>query len=217
MNIKRWLREQLDWSIAKLKCEVGGFKIEDGTGNSYEAEVTDEHQLKTVAEIHELQHHISHHDQQVYQVIGEVLNVNPGTNTILHITNESTTHNMTATYIRVQAVDLYGGSTIPSSGTYFQIGRDTTYTSNGTATTPVNMYFASANSADVSAYKDNPTLGGSFTEFDRWYLEADGKMMTFNKHGSVMVGQNDAFEIRFITDAMSGVAYCRLTFCMIRK
>ena len=40
-------------------------------------------------------------------------------------------------------------------------------------------------------------------------------MMTFNKQGSVIVGQNDTLEIRVVSDHTAGTAYARVTFMMI--
>ena len=64
-----------------------GLQIEDGTGKGYQVQVTSENQMITQAETHELQHHISRHKGQVYQIIGEVSNLWNGTNTLLHIRN----------------------------------------------------------------------------------------------------------------------------------
>jgi hypothetical protein len=44
--------------------------IEDGVGRGYKAGITEENQILTQAEIHELQHHISWGTGQAYQVWG---------------------------------------------------------------------------------------------------------------------------------------------------
>jgi hypothetical protein len=185
--------------------------IEDGKGGGYTAEVNSSNQLQTIAEVHELQHHESAQHGNAFQVIGSMTPAS-GTNNVLYLENEHTTLEFAISYIRVQVVDLSGGTTIPSANTYFQFGFENTYTSGGDTTTPVNMNNASSKVADVTAYTNGPTLGGSFTEIDRWYVKADGEMMVFNKHGSIIMPKNKAFIVRLVTDHSAGVAYCRTTF-----
>ena len=186
-----------------------GFQIEDGTGTGQRAGVTNENQVLVQAEIHELQHHLSRHKGQVYQIIGQETAVNNSTHTILHIKNTSSTYLMFVSYIRMQCMKLSGGTAIPTSETYFQMGFGRTYSSGGSAVTPVNMSRTSANIAPVTVYDDSPTLAGTFVEADRWYPYQD--MMTFNKHGSLILGLNDTMEVRFTTDHTSGLAYARVT------
>lgn len=195
-------------AVKVLSNERGGFMIESGTGGTNLAGVTDENQLLTQSETHELQHHISIKKGQVYQVIGtHTLSVS-GTLPILHIKNTDSIRNLLVSYTRVQFV---GDGTIDED-TYFQLGFGRIYSGGGTITTPVNMNTKSGNVADVVCYGDNPTLTGTFAEIDRWH--PDKSMMTFNKHGSLILGLSDTLEWRLVTDQSSGVAYSRVTMMM---
>lgn len=189
--------------------------IIEGPKRGTAVNVTKEGNLATRAVVHELQHYYSREKGQVYQVIGDSASITSGTNTLLHIRNDSTTHAMVVSYVRMQAVDLAGGTVPPAVGTYFQMGFGTTYTSGGTAVTPVNTNNSSGNTAGVTAYDGKPTVGGTFVEIDRWYPDSDADEQTYNKHGSVILGKNDALEIRLVTDNTSGTGYCRITFAMI--
>ncbi len=190
-----------------------GFQIEDGEGQGRSAGVTDGNQLKVLAENHELQHHESLFHGRVYQVIGDVA-ITGGTQTVLHMTNDSAKR-LSVTFVRMQAISFNGGAAPADSGTFYQMGFGTTYTSNGTDVTPVNMNRTSNNTADVTAKDDNPVVGGSFSEVDRWYPTSDENMMTFNKQGSPILGKNNTIEVRITTDNTTGVAYTRMTFLFI--
>jgi hypothetical protein len=192
-----------------------GLNIEDGTGRGYQVKVNAENQLETVSVNHELQHHISKDEAQVYQIVGFLSDVWNGTNTVLHIQNTSTTLHGVVSYMRLQCPGTSGSSWLPDSGTYFQIGTGTSYGSGGTTVSPVNMNFQSGNIAPATVYKDNPAVTGTFVEFDRWY--PNDSMMTFNKHGSLILGLNDTMEIRFITDRPEHpTVYCRVTMMFIQ-
>jgi len=189
--------------------------IEDGRGGGNLVQVNDSNQMAVVAESHELQHHESVMHGNVYQVQGQ-MSVASGTNNLLYLENENSDLDFCVSYVRIQAVSLTGGTTLPDEGTYFQIGFDNTYDSGGNGVTPVNMNLSTSKVADVIAYTNNPTLAGSFTQVDRWYVEGNGKMMTYNKHGSIIIPKNKSLTIRLVTDH-SGAAYCRVTFMYLQR
>ena len=193
-----------------------GEQIRDGGGKGFLVKVTGENQLKTTAEVHSIQHHVSRVNGETYQVIGDFASIVGSTYSILHLKNTNSIKKMCVSYIRVQAVGITG-STVPDPDSYFQIGFGTTYSSGGTATIPVVLNRTSGKASGVTAYGNNPTVSGTFTEFDRWYLEGDGKMMVFNKEGSLFLGQNDTMEIRFVSDSntSAGTAYARVTFFLL--
>jgi hypothetical protein len=187
-----------------------GILIEDGTGRGYQVEVTPQNQIRAVSEIHELQHHLSAVEGQVYQIVGEETSVAATTQTVLHIKNTSTDLDMLVSYMRLQLVGESGGTALPAENTYFQIGFGSTYTSGGSEVTPTNMNQGSGNIAPCTAYDSAPTVGGTFTEIDRWYPDGS-RMMVFNKHGSLILGLNNTMEIRLVSDHTDGTAYCRVT------
>jgi len=191
-----------------------GLNIEDGTGKGYQVKVNSENQMETVSVNHELQHHISRHEGTVYQIIGGLTDVWNGTNVVLHINNSDPARKAVISYMRFQCPGPSGSGMLPDNETYFQIGRDTTYSSGGTEATAVNMNLSSGNEASLAAYKDNPAVTGTFTEFDRWY--PTHSMMTFNKHGSLILGLDDSIEVRLVTNRPElPNAYCRITIMMM--
>ena len=74
-------------------------KIEDGTGKGYQVKINSNNQLKTQAEIHELQHEISREKGQVYQIIGKEASVAATTQTLLHVKNISDHLSMVISYM----------------------------------------------------------------------------------------------------------------------
>jgi hypothetical protein len=160
----------------------------------------------------ELQHVIAERDGLAFQVIGDFTSVNNSTHTVLHIENTSTTKNLYITFIRVQTVDLAGGTTLPSASTYWQFGYGRTYASGGTAVTPVNTNQSSGKTADATCYDNNATMAGTFTELDRHYVESEADDQSYNKHGALVLGKGNTFEVRLTSDHTSGTAYCRASF-----
>ncbi len=195
-----------------------GLQLLDGSGTGQLAYVTQEGQLQTVSESHSLQHHVSRSNGLAFQVIGSSTHSVGGsggdTYTVLHVQNTSSTRWLVVTYIRVQAI-------LPNAGDendYFSIGFGTEYSLNGGNATPTNMNKQSGNVADATCKQsldDNPiTVSGTFTEFDRWY--SDGiSGMTFDKDGSLILGQNNTLESRFITTQSPATVYTRFTFMYI--
>lgn len=191
------------------------FKLRDGTGSGNEVEVTEANQLSIVGEQHSLQFHHSFHNAAAYQVVGDFTTINNTTHTILHIKNTSTSRVVAVTYVRIQALDLAGGTALPSVNTYFQLGTGTTYASGGTAIIPVNVNFTSGHTADAVVYDNNPTVSGTFIEIDKWFVDIEGNQLIYNKEGSVILGQNDVFEVRVTSDHTSGVAIARVSFVFL--
>ena len=193
------------------------FRIEDGKGRGYISEVNKDLQLQVESKNDHIQHFTSIKKGQAYQVIGDDTTVTNATQTILHLTNDSSTHYMVVTYIRCSAMDLAGGTAIPNASTRFELGFGRSYSSGGTEVTPVNMNKTSGNVAEATAYDNSPTLSGTFVEADRFYPSSDGEEQTYNKEGSIILGKNDTFEIRLVTDHTSGTAYARVTFIMVER
>ena len=189
-----------------------GIQIEDGTGTGLTVAVNGKNEMRVRSTNHPLQHAISEDDGQAYQVVGDFASINNSTHTVLHIKNTSTTKNLYITYMRLQTIDLAGGTAPPDSGTYWQIGTGRTVSSGGTAVTPVNVNFSSGNTADATCTDDNPTMAGTFTEIDRWYPEGEADWITYNKEAAVVLGKDDTLEIRITSTATSGEAYARISF-----
>lgn len=190
-----------------------GLQIEDGHGTGTQLKVNCEGQGMVVAESHSLQHHVSWFNGDAYQALSTDTGITAATETQLHIRNDSTSQNLVVSYIRVQAITDTASK--PVVGEYWQLGFGRTVGSGGTPTIPVNMNRTSGKVANVTVTGVNPTMAGTFTEFDRWY-NVGNNMLTYNKDGSLILGYNDTMEIRLVS-AGTGEAYCRATFMMIDK
>ena len=189
-----------------------GLQIEDGTGKGNLAKVTEENQLIIRGETHELQHHQSRRNQQVYQVISVDTGITAKTQTLLHLINNDANRDVVVSFIRMQAITDTASK--PVVGEYFEIGFGRTVSSGGTAATPVNVNQKSGNTASVTCTGIDPTMAGTFTAIDRIYNKASGDEYVFNKQGSIILGLNDTLEVRLVS-AGAGEAKCRITFMMI--
>ena len=186
--------------------------IKDGTGTAFLARVDSDHRLRTYAKSASIQHVVSEHEEGAYQVIG-IATLSAGTVVALHIKNISS-GNMVVTYLRHQVVGATGGTSFPNTSNYFTIGLGRTYSSGGSAATPVNVFGGSGNTAEVTAYQADPTLAGTALEIDRWYTKADGDMNTFNKEGALIIPPNQTMEVSYIGDRTGGTIYTRISFIM---
>ncbi len=190
--------------------------ITDGKGTGYRARVDNSNRLLVRSFSETIQHSVSHNEGQAYQIIGEAT-LSSGTTTALHIKNISSTKDLIITYLRHQIIDQSGGTAFPNVSNYYRISLGRIYDSEGTEVTPVNLNTNSANSAEVTVYNDDPSLTGTANEIDRWYTKAEGDMNTFNKEGSIILGQNGTLELSYIGDQTSGTIYTRLSFIMMDK
>jgi hypothetical protein len=193
-----------------------GIIIEDGKGSGKKAGIDNDNRLLARTFSESIQHSISHNEGQAYQVIGTTTLSN-GTVVPLHITNDSSTLDLIITYCRHQIIDSSGGTSFPNINNYYSIALGRTYSSGGTTTIPINLNTTSGNAAEVTVYTDNPTLTGTESEIDRWHTKANGDMNTFNKEGSIVIGQNGTLELSYIGNQTSGTIYTRLSFLMMAK
>ena len=192
-------------------------QLEDNTGKAWGLGITENNQALVQAEVQELQHYISINDAQVYQIIGEISDIASGINTLLNIRNDSSILKGIISYIRLQLPGVAGeGITkLPDEGTYFQFGKNSGRVSGGVEVVPENVNFSSGNVAELTAHKDM-VITSDFVEIDRWY--PDSSMQIFNKHGSVILGLNNNFELRLVTgDATLLTAYCRVTIMLTKN
>jgi len=183
-------------------------------GSGRQAFVSKDGQLLTQSQTLSLQHWISRYRGQTYQVLFTDAGIQSGTNNVGFIRNTSPTLSLVMTYVRLQAVDLAGGTAPPAADNYWSIAYGNTYESGGSLKTAVNSNRRSGNAASVVAYDTNPTLAGTAVEFDRYYVDGESQV-SFNKEGAVILGTDDTLTFRLITDNTSGLGYARLTFLMM--
>lgn len=185
--------------------------VDGGTGDA--AKVDDNQRLWVNSKSSSIQHVASEDNQDAYQIIGGAT-LASGTVVVLHLTNDDPNKNLVVTYIRHQTFGSSGGTEYPNTSNYFSIGLGRVYVSGGSSATPVNVFSGSGNSADITAYQDNPTVTGTLMEIDRWYTKADGDMNTFNKEGSLIIPVNRTLEVSYVGDRTSGGIYARISFIM---
>ena len=188
-------------------------KIESGTGNGLYAGVDEENRLMVTSVTVPLQHEASKEHFKAFQVWGEATLAN-GTVTPLIITNSSTTETANVTYMRFEVIDPAGGTALPNASNYVQFGTDVSYSTGGTAKTPVNMYLGSNTLSNVTCYEGSPTLTGTLTAFDREYVKGEGEMSRYSKEGSLVVPPGQSVAVQYTGDHTSGKIYARVSFFM---
>lgn len=184
--------------------------IEDGRGEGKSAKVDSNYRLHVSAKSSPVQHIVSE-DENAYQVIGEAT---PASGTVipLFITNNDTIRNCVLSYIRLQVIT--DAAALPVVGEYFSIRVAGSWTSGGTAVTPVNMNINSSNTASVTAYKENSLVVGAGSEIDRWYPESNGDKEKYNKEGSLIIPAGGSIEIAYVGTGTAGNVYARASFYM---
>jgi hypothetical protein len=178
------------------------------------ASVTPNGQLEVRAESNSQQHFVSHEFGQAYQVHGGTATLTAGTHTVLHIKNTDPERDLVISYIRVQ---LAGADVADATTDYFEFGFGREVSSGGTEATPVNLNKKVGSVASVTATAVNPTMSGAFESLEHWHPQASGLQNTFNKEGSIILGLNDTFEIRYISTSITGEARARVTFMLVEE
>ncbi len=183
------------------------FNIKDGATGAV-ASVDDTGRLLTRSINTSLQHYVSHHEGESYQVSTETPIV--ATNEpVLYLQNNDSSHDMVISYIRFQSI----GATAAAETAYFTIVVGDLRTSGGVAVAPKNLSLGSANTADAVAFGGGSVLavaGG--TEIDRNY-EANS-MQTYNKDGSIIIPKGQSISIWCKGTDTNGTAYARISFYM---
>ena len=188
--------------------------IESGSGNGKIATVDSDNRLSVVSFGLPFQHLIAKDYNKTFQVLGEA-NLASGTVTPVHIKNNTSDKVLVLTYLRWQVIDPAGGTGLPSAANYMELGFGPTYSSGGTAVTPVNMSSGSSVISGAVAYEGNPTLSGSLTVADRWYPLAEGEMFSYNKEGATIILPGATFAMQFTGDHTSGKVIARVSFAEV--
>ena len=184
--------------------------IESGLGNGKLAGVDDDNRLLTAAFNIPFQHLVAKDYQKTFQVWGEAT-LASGTVTPLHIKNNSSDKVYVVTYIRWQVIDPSGGTALPNASNYWQMGFGPTYSSGGSAVTPVNMTSGSNTISSLVAYQGDPTLSGSLTVSDKHYAKAEADMNTYSKEGACLLLPGSTMAAQFVGNHTSGTVYTRIS------
>jgi hypothetical protein len=81
----------------------------------------------------------------------------------------------------------------------------------------VNTNAGSANSAEVNAWDQNPTLTGTFSSMDTHHVKDEAELLTYRKEGSIVIPPGKSLTVKITTDHTAGAAYCRVSFMMVAK
>ena len=182
--------------------------------NGDTAKVTKNGQVEVRAESNSQQHFISHNFGQAYQVHGASDTLTAATHTVLHIKNKDPERDIVISYIRLQLIAANASDALTD---YFEFGFKTEVASGGAAIIPVNLNKKVGSVAQVTATKTSPTMSGTLESLEHWHPKASGDINTFNKDGSIILGLNDTFEIRYVSTSTTGVARARITFMMVEE
>lgn len=173
-------------------------------------EVTDDLQLKTQAELHELEHYIAIHHGQAYHAQYIDTGITAKDQAILHIKNTDPERRLVITRANAQAITT---TTFPNAGDICYMTLNETYTSGGTLVTPVNTYQATGKSAQATVYGNDPTLGGTATTLVSQAPSSNGLTMSMELHGALVLGLNDTCTIRYLSTT-TGWARAWISFVM---
>lgn len=168
--------------------------IKDGTGQGFLTKVDEDNHLSTRSVAQSEAAHISIRNQKTFSILGQTTTVAAVEKTILVVINNSS---------ELLAVDnilvsLQGESGKPAIFRGY-VGQKT-FTSGGTAVTPVNLNVTSTTTIDTIAVENNPTLGGSDTQALKIFLESTGAFAT-DFDGIIILGQGGSIRVTVEGDA----------------
>ena len=159
--------------------------IKDGTGQGFLAKVDEQNRLSASAVAIPEIAHVSIRNGFSFQIEGET-KIEAGTEkTVLILINNSD---------NILAVERVFTSIQGESGKVTTIKLylgNKTFISGGTAKTPKNLNNVSVNTIDVTVRENNPTLGGSDTKIQGFYMEQTDSIDT-NYFGSIILGRGSS-------------------------
>lgn len=191
-------------------------QIQDGAGGGKWLKVNEENRALVTSVNQTFQNHHSMSEGEAFQALGTATLAN-ATVPVLHLKNTSDTLYLVVTHIRAQLVDAAGGTAYPNASNYWSIRHGRTYSSGGSAITPVNMNTGSTKTAPATVYDSSPTLAGTANEFDREYLKAEAEVAHWNKEGALVIAPGGTLEASIVGDHTSGTAKVRISFVMADK
>ena len=181
-------------------------KVEDGTGAGYLTRVKKNNRLTVEASGRSGQAITSLETGLSFQASAEQA-IGTTDVPILYLENNSNTHHMVITYVRIMSA----GAAALSTAAYFTVKLGDSYTSGGANVTPTNVNQISGNVA-AAVCKDGSsslTVAGG-TEIDKNY--SVNKMESYNKEGSIVLGSGDSISIWHKGSTVAGNAYGRISF-----
>lgn len=180
-------------------------QITDGTGRSYQAQVTSENRLATTGVAYAPQMHASIVKGEAYQAISGVRNIaSLGVYGILALRNDSLTKKMIVTYVRA-SVDR-----VEASQAKVEIYLGGTWVAGTAAPTPVNLNTSSAMTASVTAHYNAVPTGSSSSIDAKWIKGPDE--CTWNKEGSIIIPTSGIISLKITTETNAVNAHGRISF-----
>lgn len=193
-------------------------KIEDGRGKGNLAYVDDDQYLRVAEKGGTYEHWHSEYKESAYSALFSHVTLNNATENVAFLQNDNANGRFISVWgIRVQVLDYAGGTAPPSSTFYFDVVKDLTYASGGTAVVPRNLNASSGKSAVVTCYEGTSsdiTPAGTAVVLEKHFVEAEGKPQELLTRGSLLLGQGKGITVRCTTDNTSGKAYVTILFVL---
>ena len=160
-----------------------GFPIADGTGNGYEAKVSDENRLQTESVVHPNFLHKNEDEKSAY-VWNYPQYSNASDDTVMFLRNDSDKD------LHVHHIYIYC-----SVATMAEVHAPASPTAAGTAVTGVNLNLKSGNVAQATAKQDE-TGNTQGTILHTEYIAANTPLTLFKEDGyEVILGKNDCIGV----------------------
>lgn len=193
-----------------MTLEVNIKNSSDGTV----ARVSGSERLLVQSEEHNLPYEISRRYGRTFQVFGTA-NLASGTVTVASIRNDDPVRRLVFSNLFVNVIGATGGTALPNTSNYFQVGFGLTVSSGGTTKTPVNTNAGSGVGAITTFTNANPTMTGTLSSIARFYPRVDGDRERLPTPDGIILGLNDTFTVQFVGNQTSGIAYVGMQFMKI--
>ena len=178
------------------------------------ARVAESERLLVQSESRSVPYEISQRYGRTFQVFGTA-NLASGTVTVGHIRNDDPNRNLVFSNLFVTLIGATGGTALPNTTNYFQVGFGLTVASGGTVKTPINTNAGSGVGSISTFTNANPTMSGTMSTIARFYPRIDGDRERLPDPDGIILGLNDTFTVQFVGDKTAGIAYWGLQFVKI--
>lgn len=184
--------------------------LESGTGNGRLAGVDDDNRVLTAAFNIPFEHLIAKDYQKTFCVVATSSTLASGDNSVLLLEND----NENSTVVINRAIFQTVGVTIGATDS-FSLEADATYSSGGTAVTPVNLSSGSSVTSGCVAYEGNFGLAGAPKVADVIYPPADKAIIDLDINGGVLILPGKAVSIGFTSTGTAGFVKASIYFSVV--
>lgn len=195
-----------------------GLTIEDGKGSGQLAQV-DDNRLRATVTSCTLSNHVTldQTDGGIFTAVGTATITGATSFFPMFIQNTDPNFLLVIERIIVEIVGATGGTALPNVGDFFSLLFNTTYTSGGTAITPVILNRTSTKVANANVFNNNPTLGvATALESHRWYPLSNGTTFELIRPETddIVLGRNNTLAVRYTTTNTGGTILTTVKFIL---